>query len=124
MIFYFYYQKCNKNNAYAISNTSGTITNDAALTINGHENSLSALGYGIKGGFGAITNTAGITITNTKDSYGVWTENGNITNSGSISLADSSGSIEGIGYGIRTGHGFVNNTANISIKNKNEVHIS
>ena len=112
----------NKNNAYAISNTSGTITNDAALTINGNENSLSALGYGIKGGFGAITNTAGITITNTKDSYGVWTENGNITNSGSISLADSSGSIEGIGYGIRTGHGFVNNTANISIKNKNEAY--
>lgn len=93
----------NKDEAYAISTSNGNITNSAALNISGHKGTISSTAYGIQSAKGSVNNTAAITITDTKDSYAISANNGRITNSGNITLDNTSGALEGIGYGIQGG---------------------
>ena len=131
----------NKNEAYAISTTNGNITNSAALNISGHKGTISKTAYGIKSAKGSVNNQGNINITDTKDSYGISAENGNIVNDGNITLDNTSGALEGIGYGIQgggyippsssssggdesSGNGAsdITNTGNITISDKNQAY--
>lgn len=112
----------NKNEAYAIATSNGDIINTATLTLSGHKGTISDTAYGIKSAKGSVNNTAAITITDTNNSYAIAAENGSITNEGVLLLYNTSGALEGIGYGIQGGNSTIQNNAAITIKNKNEAY--
>ncbi len=112
----------NKNEAYAIATSNGDIINTATLTLSGHKGTISDTAYGIKSAKGSVNNTAAITITDTNNSYAIAAENGNITNDGEVLLYNTSGALEGIGYGIQGGNSTIQNNAAITIQNKNEAY--
>ena len=126
----------NKNQAYALFTDTGRVVNDGSLIIAGNTGA-STDAYGIKSTSGLVENNGNVTITDTKNSYGVSTDNGDITNSGVINLHSSDGSLEETGYGLKagttgnatdaegsssTGGGNITNTGEITIKNKNNAY--
>ena len=126
----------NKNQAYALFTDTGRVVNDGSLIIAGNTGA-STDAYGIKSTSGLVENNGNVTITDTKNSYAVSTDNGDITNSGVINLHSSDGSLEETGYGLKagtpgngtdaegsssTGGGNITNTGEITIKNKNNAY--
>lgn len=101
---------------------NGLVTNNGTITLvntTGAENTIS---YGIKSKKGDVVSTNRITITDAFDSYGISADSGKISNSGGITIGNTDGALDGIGYGLKTGSGDITNTATIGISNKNEAY--
>ena len=99
------------NNAYAISSASGSIVNSAVLNINQNTNLQTKLAYGIQAQNGSIQNTANINIKNANNSFALSSNNGNLTNSGALTISNPDGTLNETAYGIQVlGKGDVSNT--------------
>ena len=115
---------------------NGNITNEGNITLDNTSGALEGIGYGIQGGGyippsssssggdessgnGAsdITNTGNITISDKNQAYAIATANGDVVNSGELTLNGSQGALSELGYGIAVGNGSVNNSAEITIAN-------
>ena len=127
------------NNSYAISANNGSITNSGNITLDNTSGALEGIGYGIQGGGyvpsstegsdgtdnsetngnGAsnVTNTGIITISDKNQAYAIATANGDVTNSGELTINGSQGALSEFGYGIAVENGSVDNSAAITINN-------
>ena len=113
------------NNAYAISSASGNIVNSAVLNINQNTNLQTELAYGIQAQNGFIQNTADINIKNANNSFALSSNNGNLTNSGALTISNPDGTLNETAYGIQVlGKGDVSNaeTALITVDGYNNTY--
>ena len=113
------------NNTYAISSASGNVSNAADININQNSNLQTELAYGIQALNGSIQNTADINIKNANSSFALSSTNGNLTNSGALTISNPDGTLNETAYAIQVlGKGDVSNaeTALITIDGYNSAY--
>ena len=112
-------------NTYAISSASGNVSNAADININQNSNLQTKLAYGIQAQNGSIQNTANINIKNANNSFALSSTNGNLTNSGALTISNPDGTLNETAYGIQVlGKGDVSNaeTALITVDGYNNTY--
>ena len=102
----------------AILSNKGDIYNDGTITITNNTNALNTVSTGILALDGDVYSTNAITINDSNDSTGIEVDTGNIENSGTITLGNTTGITNNSAYALKIGVGTINNSGNISIQQK------